>query len=153
MKDARYGGNIMTDGHMTKAFQILDIDQTNFDNFQNLVKNRKQLSHSNFITVNRIWVDDYRQDCSLQKMHRITIQYIYIPFTLQDEIKKYCIENRPVPEPLVRKYFEEVVSCLEYLKNKGTCHGDVKPKNILIDRNNKAYLADSFFINGGRIAF
>ena len=59
----------------------------------------------------------------------------------------------PVPEPLVRKHFTEIVSCLQYLKSKRTCHGDIKPKNILIDRNNKAYLNDSFFINGGRIAF
>lgn len=59
----------------------------------------------------------------------------------------------PVPENLIRKYFAEVVSCLEFLKNRGTCHGDVKPKNILIDRNKKAFLTDSFFINGGRISY
>lgn len=39
------------------------------------------------------------------------------------------------------------------MKNKGTCHGDLKPKNILIDRNRKVFLTDSFFINGGRISY
>jgi serine/threonine protein kinase len=42
---------------------------------------------------------------------------------------------------------------LEYLKSEGTCHGDVKPKNILIDKTGTAYLLDSYFINGGRVAF
>lgn len=58
----------------------------------------------------------------------------------------------PMPEQIVRKYFGEVVSCLEYLAQKGTYHGDVKPRNIIID-NNKAYLTDSYFANGGRIAY
>lgn len=58
-----------------------------------------------------------------------------------------------MPENLVRKYFYNVVSCLEYLRIHGTCHGDIKPKNILINKDKQAFLADSYFINGGRIAF
>lgn len=81
------------------------------------------------------------------------MEYMYIPFTLQDEIKKYCEIRTPVPEPLVRKYFSDIVSCLEYLRSGGTCHGDIKPTNILISQSNRAYLADSYFINSGRIAY
>lgn len=61
--------------------------------------------------------------------------------------------RRPVPEPLIRKYFSDAVSCLEYLRSKGTCHGDIKPTNILINQNGRAFLADSYFINGGRISY
>jgi serine/threonine protein kinase len=54
---------------------------------------------------------------------------------------------------LLRKYFSDVVSCLEYLRSKGTCHGDIKAKTILISSNGRAFLADSFFINGGKISY
>lgn len=58
-----------------------------------------------------------------------------------------------MPEKLVRKYFAEVASCLEYLKNRKTCHGDVKPKNILIDNMGRAFLTDSYFMNGGKVSY
>ena len=74
----------MIDSNKTKVYQIFDIDQTNIDSFSNLLKSRKEISHPNLLTVNRTWVDDYRQDCSLQKMYRVTVEYFYIPHTLED---------------------------------------------------------------------
>lgn len=142
----------MIDMNRTKVYQVFDIDQSNIDNFSNLLTARKQLSHPNFITVGRTWVDDYREQCSFQKMYRVIVEYAYLPFTLEDEIKRHCDLRMPMPEQLLRKYFGEVVSCLDYLAQKGTYHGDVKPKNILIDRN-RACLSDSYFANGGRIAY
>jgi serine/threonine protein kinase len=58
-----------------------------------------------------------------------------------------------LPEQLIRKYFSDVVSCLEYLKTKGTCHGDIKANTILINPNGRAFLADSYFIHGGKISY
>jgi serine/threonine protein kinase len=42
---------------------------------------------------------------------------------------------------------------LEYLKNKKTCHGDIKAKTILISSNGRAFLADSYFLNGGKVSY
>ena len=42
---------------------------------------------------------------------------------------------------------------MNYLKNGGTCHGDIKPENILFDSQGKAFLLDSYFIKNGRMAF
>lgn len=44
----------------TKVYQIFDIDQNNVDNFSNLLKERKELRHPNFISVSKTWVEDYR---------------------------------------------------------------------------------------------
>lgn len=80
------------------------------------------------------------------------MEYPFVERTLQDEIGKYCDLQRPVPEPLVRTYFSQIVSCLEYLQAQKTCHGDVKPTTILI-KDNQAFLADSYFIHGGKVSY
>jgi len=54
---------------------------------------------------------------------------------------------------MLRKYFYDVVSCLSYLKSKGSCHGDIKAKTVLISPNGRAFLADSYFINGGKVSY
>ena len=66
---------------------------------------------------------------------------------------EYCRKKMPFPEIQLRHIFFDVVSCLLYLKKSGTCHGDIKPKSILFGSNGKAFLADSYFINRGRVAY
>lgn len=53
----------------------------------------------------------------------------------------------------VRQIFHDIVSCLQYLKQNNTCHGDIKPKNVLISSQGKAFLADSYLINRGRVSY
>jgi serine/threonine protein kinase len=39
------------------------------------------------------------------------------------------------------------------LKLKGTCHGDIKPSNILYDHLGVIKLIDSYFVSGGKTAY
>lgn len=73
--------------------------------------------------------------------------------SLEDLIKDYCRKQMPFPEAGVRKIFFDVVSCLLFLRQNGTCHGDIKPKNILFGSSGRPFLADSWFMNRGRIAY
>lgn len=82
IKDPRYGGNALINLNRTRIYQLFDIDHTNIDDFTNLLTSRRQLSHPNLLTVNKTWVDDYREDCSLQKMYRVMVEYTYMPKTL-----------------------------------------------------------------------
>ena len=65
----------------------------------------------------------------------------------------YCERKMPFPENEIRRIFFDIVSCLSYLKKNGTCHGDIKPKNILFGSNGAAFLGDSYFMNRGRVAY
>lgn len=42
---------------------------------------------------------------------------------------------------------------LQYLKSKGTCHGDIKPSNILYDHMGVIKIIDSYFVSGGKTAY
>ena len=48
-------------------------------------------------------------------------------------------------EPITRYYFQQVVSALHNLHNKGLAHRDLKPENLLMDINYQIKLADFGF--------
>lgn len=50
--------------------------------------------------------------------------------------------EKPIAEPLLRRYLDQLLSTLEYVHSKGILHLDVKPNNIMIDNNGKAILID-----------
>lgn len=44
---------------------------------------------------------------------------------------EFCKIQRPYPELELREVFEKVASILEFLRLNQTCHGDIKPRNII----------------------
>ena len=50
--------------------------------------------------------------------------------------------SRLLPEPVCRRYFTDLVNALDYLHKHGIAHRDVACSNILVDRHNRAKLAD-----------
>ncbi len=67
--------------------------------------------------------------------------YLVMPYikggTLKDRL-----ERGTVAPHLMVKYLTEVADALDYAHRKGIIHRDVKPANILIDDDERAYLAD-----------
>lgn len=49
--------------------------------------------------------------------------------------------------------FVTVAEVLKYLRDHQTCHGDVKPSNILLDHIGNIKLIDSYFVSGGKTAY
>lgn len=46
------------------------------------------------------------------------------------------------PEPLARKYFQQLVSALHYCHQNGVAHRDVKPQNLLLDEEGNIKVSD-----------
>lgn len=67
--------------------------------------------------------------------------YLVMPYirggTLKDRI-----EGGKAPASQMTKYLTEVADALDYAHRKGIIHRDVKPANILIDEDDRAYLSD-----------
>lgn len=81
------------------------------------------------------------------------LEYPYLTRSLEDVVEEYNLRDEAVPEREIVRVFGAVVSVLDFLAKNGTCHGDVKPSNIVFDQTNTPKLMDSYFINGGKTAY
>lgn len=50
--------------------------------------------------------------------------------------------SRLLPEPVCRRYYINILDGLDYLHGRGIAHRDVACSNVLVDRHNRAKLAD-----------
>jgi serine/threonine protein kinase len=48
----------------------------------------------------------------------------------------------PLPEPICRFYFKQMLSALHYIHGKGLAHRDIKLENVLVDRDFNLKVAD-----------
>merc|ERR1712137_48492 len=45
-------------------------------------------------------------------------------------------------EDVARKYFQQLVSAVDYCHSRGVCHRDLKPENLLLDENGNLKVSD-----------
>jgi serine/threonine protein kinase len=81
------------------------------------------------------------------------VEYSYISRTLEDVIEEYSKKKLEIPEKDICNIFGKIVEVLRYLQNNNTCHGDIKPSNILLDHIGTIKLIDSYFVSGGKTAY
>jgi len=62
--------------------------------------------------------------------------------TLKHVMNQYLKTDTMIPEEEIVKYFYSMSCGLEYLHNRKIAHRDIKPTNILIDKQGNAKLAD-----------
>jgi len=62
--------------------------------------------------------------------------------SLKDILDKHKKDNDPIPEKDIIRYFYSIACGLEYLHNKKIAHRDVKPANILFDKEGHVRLGD-----------
>jgi serine/threonine protein kinase len=67
--------------------------------------------------------------------------YLVMPYVRGGTLKDRFAGGK-TPASQLAKYLTEVADALDYAHRKGIIHRDVKPANILIDEDDRAYLAD-----------
>ncbi|MDG4942267.1 Stk1 family PASTA domain-containing Ser/Thr kinase [Staphylococcus agnetis] len=97
--------------------------------FEREVQNTTLLSHENIVSVLDVGEED---DCFF-----LVMEYIEGP-TLSDYIKSH---GQLAPEKAI-KFAEQIFKGIHHAHEKGIVHRDIKPQNIIIDRNQTLKIVD-----------
>jgi serine/threonine protein kinase len=129
------------------AIKILKKGNPNLDaKFLELVMTEvhtmSQLSHPNIVNL-----IEYGKDGIVEKSNGTKEQVIYIALELATggELFDYVALTGRFPEPVARFYFQQLISGLDYVHQKGITHRDLKPENVLYDQYFNLKIADFGF--------
>ena len=68
---------------------------------------------------------------------------IFVMEYASGELFDYIVKNNgPLPEPRARKFFQELISGIEYSHGLKIVHRDLKPENVLLDADLNVKIAD-----------
>lgn len=59
--------------------------------------------------------------------------YLVMEFVQGGELFDLIVQNQRLKEKMACKYFQELISGINYIHQLGICHRDLKPENLLID--------------------
>jgi serine/threonine protein kinase len=70
------------------------------------------------------------------------LAYIVMPYMPGGTLADYVRRHGPLTLEEAGRYLEQIAAALDYAHERGCIHCDVKPANILLDGNGRAFLAD-----------
>lgn len=80
------------------------------------------------------------------KENKEMIYYEVMEYAINGELKDYVQDvSTRIPENISAKIFYEIVSSVKYLHDNNIAHCDIKPENVLLNKNYRALLADFGF--------
>ena len=83
-------------------------------------QNVSLLEHPNIIKPNDLYINKITEH----------IHYV-MEYVKYKSLNHYLTKNGPLPEKLVIKLLQNMLPTIDYMHNKGICHRDLTPKNIL----------------------
>ena len=108
------------------------IGEDSFDELRKEAETLAKIDHPNIVKI---------LDSNEDQIHGVYLVMEWIPSgSLRDEIIKYGSSGLPLSNVL--SIMKGVLSALEATHEIGLLHRDVKPENILLDRQKKPYLTD-----------
>lgn len=100
--------------------------------------------------------DDVRKEISIMKLlqHHPNVvklyevmeseSYVYIVLELVTggELFDKIIKAKKFEEDVARRYFQQIISGLDYCHTNGVAHRDLKPENVLLDSQDNVKISD-----------
>ena len=151
------------DSVLLKNYRILKKIETNslFDVYEALnLKGDKVIikTTSDTFFLNKILINEYTQLLKLENqfipkvVEFLNNKALILEFIPGHNLKEIRMKNR-VEWREIRNIFLQLLDLISYLHKNGIIHGDIKPENIIYDRNN-VYLIDfgSSIVKGEKVA-
>jgi 5'-AMP-activated protein kinase catalytic alpha subunit len=58
------------------------------------------------------------------------------------ELFEYIVKRKKLKEQEAVRFFQQIISGIEYIHRSGICHRDLKPENLLLDEQNNIKIVD-----------
>jgi 5'-AMP-activated protein kinase catalytic alpha subunit len=58
------------------------------------------------------------------------------------ELFEYIVKRKKLKEQEAVRFFQQIISGIEYIHKSGICHRDLKPENLLLDEQNNIKIVD-----------
>jgi len=75
----------------------------------------------------------------LQSQHNI---YIVLELVTGGELFDKIVKAKRFPEQVARRYFQQLISAMDYCHSNGIAHRDLKPENLLLDAQDNVKISD-----------
>lgn len=92
-----------------------------------------KLSHPNIVSVYQFGVVGARHYMAMAFIDGVDVEWL---------INDYINENRMIAYADTLRIFTQIASALDYAHSQGVIHRDVKPSNILVNKQGRAFLTD-----------
>ena len=114
-------------------------DEENKDLFDNEVNALSKVDHPNILKL-----IDYSNNKSVITEHNnvIDVCFIAVEYAENGQLLDYIFSTGCFSEPLARYFFYQLISALDHITAKGLSHQDIKPDNIMLDKDFNIKLAD-----------
>ena len=105
------------------------IENEIFDRFEREVRILQVLHHPNIVALEDVVFDE-------------KLIFLIMEYCQKGELFQFIIDNSRINEKLARRMFLQIVNAISYIHSREIAHRDMKPENVLLDKNLNVKIAD-----------
>ena len=145
-----YLGHKISPDNAQELFAIKIFDQKYYKYFINEVNYLQKLSKNDNIiklyNYGQGFITPFINDINNNITEKEKIFFEIIEYAQNGELKDYILgTSTRLPEKISSKIFSKIVKALQYIHENNIAHCDIKPENILLDKNFSPKLSDFGF--------